>query len=243
MKKNFLAGALIAAVILSTTSCKKDLLDKLPYGVQTDVSYFKTADDLNKALTAAYSYLQQPVFPPYEVARWAIGDDGSDDAFKGGGPSAFQPGIYDLSLAQQKATNDIIQIYWSDLYQMIGACNLVLDKQSVVSGDATTISNIANQAKFLRAYGYYELVKYFGDVPMPLNYLDPAQVNLTRTPKADVWVQIEKDLTDASTLPTKSGWGAANEGSATSGAALALLGKAYMFEKKYTEAEAVFKKV
>jgi tetratricopeptide (TPR) repeat protein len=243
MKKNILAKAVMAVIILSTVSCKKDLLDKPPFGVQTDVSYFKTAADLNKTLTAAYSYLQQPVFPPGELAIWAIGDVGSDDAFKGGGPSSNQPGIYDLSLGQQKATNNIISIYWSSLYSIIATCNLVIDKQSVVSGDANEIKKIVNQAKFLRAYAYYELVKNFGDVPMPLTYLDPAKVDLPRTPKAEVWAQIEKDLTDASALPTKSQWGTANDGRATSGAALALLGKAYMFQKKYAEAEVTLKKV
>jgi tetratricopeptide (TPR) repeat protein len=243
IKKNILGKVAIAIFIFSIASCKKDLLDKPPFGVQTDASYFKTAADLSKTLTGAYSYLQQPVFPPYEVAIWAIGDVGSDDSFKAGGPSGFQAGIYDLSLSQQKSTNDIIALYWSDLYNMIAVCNLVLDKQSVVTGDADEIKKTVNQAKFLRAYGYYELVKYFGDVPMPLTYLDPAKVNLTRTPKVQVWAQIEKDLTDASALPTKTQWGAANEGRATSGAALALLGKVYMFEKKYAQAEVAFKSV
>src|SRR6185295_14543312 len=110
--------------------------------------------------------------------------------------------------------------------------------QTVVTGDAATIKNIVNQAKFLRAFGYYELVKYFGDIPMPLTYLDPAKVNLTRTPKAQVLAQIEKDLADASALPTKTLWGAANDGKATSGAANSLLGKVYTLEKKYPEAEA-----
>lgn len=244
MKKNFLTKVALAAFVLSTVSCKKDLLDQPPSGVQTDVSYFRTADDLNKTLTAAYNYLQQPVFPPYETARWAIGDVGSDDALKGAGASTFPiAGIFEFSLNQQTAANNLIKTYWSDIYNMIAACNLVLDKQTVVTGDATTIKNIANQASFLRAFGYYELAKYFGDVPMPLAYLEPGKVNLARTPKAQVWAQIEKDLTDASALPTKTQWGAANDGRATSGAANALLGKVYMLEKKYPEAEAALKKV
>lgn len=243
MKKNILNKAVMAFVMLSAISCKKNLLDEPPYGVQTDVSYFKTSDDLNKTLTAAYSYMNVPGFPPAEAGIWAIGDVGSDDANKGGGPSTNQPGIYELSIAIQKSTNSMISLYWSNLYAMIADCNLVIDKQSVVSGDATVIRNIALQAKFLRAYAYTNLVEYFGDVPMPLTYLDPARVNLKRSPKADVWTQIAKDLTEASSLPTKSGWGAANEGRATSGAALALLGKGYMFQKNFTLAETTFKKV
>ena len=175
-----------------------------PFGVQTDVSYFKTADDFNKTLTAAYSYLNIQGFPPFETTLWAIGDAGSDDAFKGGGAAGNQPGIYDISLAQQKATNNIVSIHWSQLYAMIAACNLLIDKQSVVSGDANEIKKMVNQAKFLRAYAYYRLVINYGDVPMPLSFLEPAEVNLPRTPKAAVWAQIEKDLTDASALPTKN---------------------------------------
>lgn len=244
MKKNFLTKLVLAAFALSTVSCKKDLLNQPPSGVQTDVSYFRTTDDLNKTLTVAYNYLQQPVFPPYEATRWAIGDVGSDDALKGAGASSFPiTGISEFSLNQQTSTNNLIKTYWSTIYNMIAVCNLILDKQTVVTGDATTIKNIANQARFLRAFGYYELVKYFGDVPMPLTYLDPAKVDLTRTPKAQVFAQIEKDLTDASALPTKVQWAGANDGRATSGAANALLGKVYMIEKKYPEAEAALKKV
>lgn len=243
MKKNILGKVAMAIFIFSSASCKKDLLNEPPYGVQTDVSYFKTSDDLNKTLTAAYSYLIVPGFPPAEAAIWAIGDVGSDDANKGGGPSTNQPGIYELSLGFQKPTNNMISLYWSNLYTMIADCNLVIDKQSVVSGDADVIKKIVNQAKFLRAYAYYGLVTNFGDVPMPLTYLDPAKVDLPRSPKADVWAQVEKDLTDASVLSTKMQWGTANEGRATSGAALALLGKAHIFQKKYSQAEATFKKV
>lgn len=243
MKKNFFAKVSFAVIILSAVSCKKDLLNQQPYGVQTDVSYFKTSDDLNKTLTAAYSYLNLQGFPPFQATLWAIGDVGSDDAFKGGGPANNTPAIYDLAFGQQRPVNNVISIFWSHSYNIIAACNIVIDKQSVVSGDANVIKKIVNQAKFLRAYCYYNLVTNFGDVPLPLTYLDPAKIDLPRTPKANIWAQIEKDLTDASALPTKSQWGAANDGRATSGAALALLGKAYMFQKKYTEAEVTLKKV
>jgi len=145
MKKNFFTKVILAAFVLAIASCKKDLLNQLPSGVQTDVSYFRTADDLNKTLTAAYNYLQQPVFPQYESAIWIFGDVGSDDALKGAGASTFPvAGISELSANQQTTTNNNIKIYWSTIYSMIAVCNLVLDKQSVVTGDATTIKNIVN---------------------------------------------------------------------------------------------------
>src|SRR5215203_1451979 len=108
MKKNFLAKVVLAAFALSTASCKKDLLNQPPSGVQTDVSYFRTADDLNNTLTAAYNYLQQPTFPSYETAIWVFGDVGSDDALKGAGASSFPiAGISEFSSNQQTTTNNL----------------------------------------------------------------------------------------------------------------------------------------
>lgn len=244
MKKiNLNTKIVISVLMLLGVSCKKDLLNAPPYGVQTSESYFKRAGDLDKVLTSAFAYLQGPVFISYEVTLWGIGDIGSDDAEKGSGAAGNRPELYDLMLSQQTSTNSIVATHWKQSYLSISACNLVIDKQSVVAGDATEIKNIVNQAKFLRAFNYYSLVTYFGDVPLHTSFIDPASVNLTRAPKEQVWAQIEKDLTDASELPTKSKWGAANDGRPTSGAALALLGKAYMFQKKYPEAETAFKKV
>ena len=241
MKKNFLTIGVVTIVILSNFSCNKNLLDKPPYGVQTDISYFKTSTDLNNTLTSAYSYMNVQGFPPFESTIWSIGDVGSDDAYNGGGVG--RTGVVAMSVNQPKSTTDVVVVYWNQLYSMIATCNLVVDKQSVVSGDTAEIRKMVNQAKFLRAWAYYGLVTNFGDVPMPLTYLGPSNVNLPRTPKASVWAQIEKDLADASSLPTKNQWGAANDGRATSGAALALLGKSYMYEKKYALAETTLKKV
>lgn len=230
-------------VLLASSSCKKDLLKQPPYGVVTDANYYTTVDNLNTTLTAAYSYLSANGFPPAEAGLWSVGDCSSDDANKGGGPNSTFAQIYDLSVAQQKTNNSMLLLIWQNRYNMIAACNLILDKSRTVTGDATTLQNIVNQAKFLRAYGYYQLTSLFGDVPMPLTYLDPSAVTLSRTPKATVFAQIEKDLTDASALPTKTAWGATNDGRATSGAANALLGKTYMLEGKFPQAEAAFLKV
>jgi hypothetical protein len=91
------------------------------------------------------------------------------------------------------------------------------------------------EAKFLRAYYYFELVKFFGDVPLIIDKrigIEEAK-GLPRSPASEVYAQIENDLIDAaSILP----WTAAVKGKATRGAALALLGKAYLYQKKYIEA-------
>jgi hypothetical protein len=88
------------------------------------------------------------------------------------------------------------------------------------------------QATFLRAYYYFELVKWFGDVPLSVDkrILFGEQFNIDRTPKADVYAQIEIDLQfAASNLPVVQD----TPGRITKGAAQALLGKVYLYQQKY----------
>jgi tetratricopeptide (TPR) repeat protein len=244
IKKNIkIIAFLLMVITTSNFSCRKDILNQPPFGVQTDASFFKTSDDLNNVLTGAYSFLQSGGFYNFEVQLWVLGDIGSDDALKGGGGDGANTDMTDISYSRQNPSNSIVSGLYAQCYQAIAACNLVTDKASTVSGDPATIAAIVNQAKFLRAFFYYNLVTNFGAVPMPLTYLDPSKINLQRTSSTAVWAQIEKDLTDAGNLPTKSTWGSGNDGRATSGAAYALLGKAYMFQQKYSEAEAAFSKV
>jgi hypothetical protein len=68
-------------------------------------------------------------------------------------------------------------------------------------------------------------------MPLPLTYVNPPDGNLSRPPAEQVWAQIEKDLKDATALPSKSQWDPAQDGQATAGATWALLGKAYRFQK------------
>jgi hypothetical protein len=241
MKNNiWITTGLLTVIITLSVSCRKNILNEAPYGVQTDVSFFKTSNDLNNALTAAYSFIKAGAYTSsIEVQGMCFGDIGSDDALKGGNDSG-NPDMVSISLTRQNSSNSWVSGYYTNLYAGIAACNLITDKASVVTGDPATIAQIVNQAKFLRAYFYYQLVTEYGAVPMPLTYLDPSAVTLSRSPATAIWAQIESDLTAATTLPTKSAWGAAMDGHITSGAAYALLGKAYMFEKKYPQAETAF---
>src|SRR5690606_35265212 len=96
------------------------------------------------------------------------------------------------------------------------------------------------EAKFLRALYYFILVTRFGDVPMPITIPD-GTVGLPRTPKEDVYQQIIEDLQDASkTLLEKS---VEQKGRATKGAAIALLGKVYLFLEEYQLALNEFNKI
>jgi hypothetical protein len=106
---------------------------------------------------------------------------------------------------QLQADNTAITDTWIAIYDAIARVNLILQKVPTVTGLTDKEKNqILGEARFLRALDYSNLVKFWGDVPMPLEPLDsPAQAaQMTRTPKADVYTQILADLTQAEQLMT-----------------------------------------
>jgi starch-binding outer membrane protein, SusD/RagB family len=99
-------------------------------------------------------------------------------------------------------------------------------------------ARVVGEAKFLRAYYYFSLMTTFGPVPLVLKTLSAAEYCSPRATKDAAWAQIEKDLTEAAAaLPERDGYGAADAGRATKGAANAYLVKAYVYQKKWDKAE------
>src|SRR5690606_8481181 len=100
-------------------------------------------------------------------------------------------------------------------------------------------SNLKNrylaEAKFVRAYSYFRLVRAFGDVPLRLaTPLDASEYNIPRSPQAEVWAAIEKDLTEAGEVLPQT-YGPTDIGRATKGAAYALHAKVAMYQKKWDQ--------
>jgi hypothetical protein len=99
------------------------------------------------------------------------------------------------------------------------------------------------EAKFVRAYSHFRLVKAFGDVPLRLKVpADASEYNLPRSPKTEVYAAIEKDLMEAAAVLPQS-YGAADIGHITKGAALALHAKVAMYQKKWTDVLALTNQV
>jgi hypothetical protein len=109
--------------------------------------------------------------------------------------------------------------------------------------DANLKARYLLEAKFLRAYSYFRLVRAFGDVPLRLHVpADASQYNIPRTPKAQVWAAIEQDLTDAAAgLPTS--YTGADIGRATKGAALGLHAKVSMYLAKWSDVKSYTEQV
>jgi starch-binding outer membrane protein, SusD/RagB family len=237
---------LSSVLVLSNISCKKTLY-KEPVGqLSTEVNYI-TADDAKRAITAAYAPAAGNnwccTYVGTGYMHWVLGNVASDDTEKGGESGSDQLYAQQVQLFNIPADNDATRFAYQVEYVGIRRANLALENIPKITMDATLKTRYLAEAKFLRAWYYFNLVRTFGDVPLVLSS-EVETVELTRTPKAQVYEQIIKDLTEAeAVLPKASQYPAADQGRATKGAAQAYLGKAYLYIKNNIKAEEWFGKV
>ena len=228
----FISGALLALVVF--TGCNKTFLDVPPQGQQPSQQFWKSDADAAKAVNAMYANLHE--WKNIDFAPIAVESMGSDDAEKGSSPSdaTFMNKFHNFTAT---STEGQIADFWAGQYQNINFANQVLDNVPGITMDDNLKNRYLAEAKFIRAYSYFRLVRAFGDVPLRLTVpKSAAEYNVPRTPKAQVWAAIEKDLTDAAAVLPQS-YGAADVGRATKGAALGMLAKVSMYQKKW---QAVF---
>jgi len=131
-----------------------------------------------------------------------------------------------------------ISATWRISYMAIFRANMIVEN---IEPTNELRERIIAEAKAMRAYFYIDLVMQFGDVPLVLGELAPEEFNQARTPKAEVYAQIEQDLNEAiAVLPTKSEYSAGDKFRASKGMAYALLGKAELYQGNHGEAAAAF---
>ena len=226
-----LAG-LTSISILLYASCTDNFLDIPPQGQQKAVEFFVSESDATKAVNAIYANLRS--WPNTAFAPIAVESMGSDDAEKGSDPSdaTFMNDFDNFTVT---STQGQLSDFWNGQYQNINLCNQVLDNIPAINMDASLKARYIAEAKFVRAYSYFRLVRAFGDVPLRLSTpKDATEYNIARTPKADVYAAIEQDLTDAAAILPQTYIGS-NVGRATKGAALALHAKVSLYLAKWND--------
>ena len=239
MKKTIFGIALLAGA-LTLSGCD---LDETTYGQTTSKNYYKTQSEILSALTGAYLQLRT-TWNEYALNFYFVGDCSTDDALKGGGSDGDRAEVMELSNFTTNSTNGEVGRRWKILYRLINRCNEVIKYAPNAQGDATTLARYANEAKALRAFGYYELVTTFGGVPLLTEPMAPSQVLATPRASADeVWTQIISDCTDAEALPAKGQYSADEQYHVTRGFAKAMLAKTYMFRQDYANAEKVLHEI
>jgi hypothetical protein len=213
---------------VASTGCG-DLLTEAPKAQIITETFFKTPADANAAIYAAYQpFASGNVFST--SLQWAL-SAASDESRVG--PEEENPNIVALTQLRWDAKNPYVAGTtsangpWSGLYTAITRSNLVLAKVPGITMDETAKAQILGQAKFLRALGYFYLVRLYGDVTLVTTPEEQLAAQ-GRAPKEQVYAQIIKDATEAeATLPVS--WPSAQKGLATKGAAEALLAELYLW--------------
>jgi hypothetical protein len=225
-------GLALLATTLLISSCKKSFLDVDPQGQQPSAEFWQSADDATKSVNAIYANLrtwENVAFPAL-----VIESVGSDEAEKGSAPNdATFWNLYDTFTVT--STEGSLQGFWTGQYQNINLCNQVLDNVPGIEMDENLKARFLAEAKFVRAYSYFRLVRAYGDVPLRLTVpKDATEYNIQRAPKDQVYAQIEKDLSEAATVLPVS-YAAADLGRATKGAAMGLHAKVALYQKKWND--------
>jgi starch-binding outer membrane protein, SusD/RagB family len=228
------ALAALTAIGAMLAGCSQ-FLDKEPLGVESSATFLKTESQAILATNAVYDAAAWRL--SQEVFEWFLGDVVSDDAAKGGESAADWGEVQQLKDFRANPTNSLSFARWSEFYQGIYRANVVIGGVPAIDMEPKLRARLVGEAKFLRAFFYFQLVKTFGGVPLITHPLSPTEYCQARAPIQAVWAQIETDLKEAAeALPEKSAYPASDMGRATKGAANSLLAKTYIFQAKWADA-------
>ena len=216
-------------------SCEKQLNQTNP-NAQTSATFWKTSTDALAGVNSCYQmFLEDGGFMRFSPVLLNV--QGDDVRSQSPWTAISNVGKFQLGTA------DLSGYGWTfdEYYQGISRCNQVLSYVPAISMDAGLKNRILGQAYFLRGLFYFYLVDMFGSVPLPTHV---AEVAPQSTP-AQGWGRVISDLSTAvNLLPAKystdGGVDSKDLGRATKGAAMAFLGKAYLFNKRYDSAAAEF---
>jgi hypothetical protein len=214
--KKYLFISILTAILVSFASCND--LDVEPIGTLTSANFPKTDADAVALVNGAYVYIS-------EISTYTsyLTDLPSDEEQCGEAiTSAGAPiGTYDHT-----ASNAVVYLGWTYLYQGVTTANDVIDQLATVTTVSSDVkARVINEAKFLRALYYFSIVQYWGEAPLVLHLTDSKTPS--RATVDEIYTQIVKDLTDATALPASYST-STDLGRATQGAAYALLSKAYI---------------
>lgn len=224
---------LIAVILLGLSciiSCDKKL-NILDQNNPTQESYFKTAAELQNGVNAIYSTLRSAALVGRE---WFFTHDMRGGETWAGGAQLEPPRAELLKQDSPSPSNAVMTNVWQGCYVMINRANLVLSKAPGVTDNVALRDVSVGEAKFLRAWAYFELVSMWGDVPIYTDVVASVTDYKGKSPAADVYALIIADLTEAAQKLPQT---ASQLGRATKGAANSLMGRVQMQKGDYAAAK------
>jgi hypothetical protein len=228
-----------ASLALTGTGCKKLLDTQQQGGYNADnYPYPGGSGPYDQFIFGAYNELRS--FNMHSQSFITAASIRSDDADKGSTPADGGANAISMDNFPVLPNNGFCNAIWLGNYALIQRCNSTINEvntnTTIVASDQIKQQTIA-EARFMRAYAYFNLVRFFGRVPLIDRLFDnPAQQNnVPQSTAAQIYTFIENDLIfAAANLPLS--WDSKFVGRATSGAANGLLAKVYLTQQKWPQA-------
>lgn len=239
MKK--ISCLILVILSLAEMSCKKFLSEVNPNNVTLD-SYFKTQNDYDLAVNGAYSQLRGLY---NNRSAWVMGEMRSDNThydYKSSDQAVATINRYQVADFLDDKYNNQTPPKWNLGFNAISAANVIIDHIDDIKLSDANRNAILGQAKFIRALVYFDLVRYYGGLPIYKRApLSREETYIPRSSVQEVYDLIVADATDAAAKLSTTTF--PQTGRATKGAALTLLGDVYLTLKKYDLAENALKQV
>lgn len=221
---------LLSVFAFYISSCSEEFLEVTPQGTLFASTYFTTEEEVEESLIATYDVLGHQkgiglAWAPYLTMSEIL----SDDAYAGGQDAGDGAEEDEFNTFRISTGNEIARSIWKRNYYGIYRANFTIEKALALVETTDEFRNqIIAEAKFLRAYYYFEQVKFFENIPLTITVQSPSEANIPQSDPALIYNQIASDLVDAiASLPESHG---AATGRATVWAAKSLLGRVYLFE-------------
>ncbi|MCU0451217.1 MAG: RagB/SusD family nutrient uptake outer membrane protein [Bernardetiaceae bacterium] len=224
--------------LLVALGCSSKDLDKVNPNLVTNETFFKDGPELVTAVNSTYALLQS--FSLVAREYWFLHDLRSDDMASGGGQletprNQLLTGVHDPA-------NFVMNVVWGGLYRTIHRANTVIQNAPRAQADDALRRRVVAEAKFVRAFAYFELVSMWGGVPLYREVVNTTGETQPRATADAVYQLVIDDLTAIQNdLPAS--YTGSDVGRATRGAAQALLGKVYLQRGNHAQAKVEFDKV
>jgi hypothetical protein len=240
MKMKYIKFSIVSFCLL-LNACSEDFLDKTDPTRLVASTFYQSETQVEQAVNGVYGQLQSIISSQWQYSEF-ITDNTTLDfnvANRGQGPALEAIEFWQIN----SSTPNINNLY-NSIYQAMVNINTTLSKLSGAKMDDAKKAQFEGELKFVRAYYYFLLVQYFGEVIIitePLTSPSEAYA-FERRPVDEVYNLIKSDLNFAiNALPP--GYNSSNTGRVTKGAALSLLGKVHLTRKEYNEAVAALNQV
>lgn len=230
MKRNYYLYKTFIILLVLLSACSEDFLDLQPLDREVTSNFYQTEEQAMQALVAVYDALGYQSSPGVSWAPFlTIADILSDDSYAGGADANDSKQQYEMDKFNIPPTNTIVHSLWLKNYVGIYRANLYLEVIEGIDAPESFKTRTIAEAKFMRAYFYLELVRFFENIPLLTETVKgPSEYKQSQNSPEEVYNQIALDLTEAmEDLPEDIPSG--EKGRISKWAAQALLARTYLF--------------